>query len=106
MNGAAPEFHDLEEPVRDVLRREYGLAAKSIMVIRGSDRSYSKIWTLRIDAADTRALYILKWLPIGAVRERDLSRLSADIFCDGSANVHPAPRQCSSGVSLPPIISD
>jgi hypothetical protein len=90
MSVPAPPIDTLLDDVRAALEREYGLRATTLSVADTQKRLYSTIWRLKIESAQMNADCLLKWLPLGAARERELTALSGALFA-GEAWVR-APR--------------
>jgi hypothetical protein len=76
MPAAAPSIEQLLPAAAHALETELGRVPGELRVLASNRRAYSMTW--EIGAGDDR--YILKWLPLRAWRELQLTRLTRELF--------------------------
>lgn len=73
-----PPVEDLLPAAARALAIELRKSPGALRVVSSATRSYSNVWEVQSASGS----YILKWLPLRADRELELTRLSRDLFAD------------------------
>jgi hypothetical protein len=71
-----PQLDSILPAAAHSLEIELGRPPGALSVVSAAARSYSSVWELRSASGD----YILKWVPLRAERELELTRLSRELF--------------------------